>query len=215
VKRVVGLPGEEIEIRDGEIYVNGEHVKKPEAMTEKIVPYGVVQQDRLGRYVLTEPPGQNGPGSNYEYAPINAVVKIVDGRLQVNDRDVLVTDLLRGDDLELQLADDGKTVYMKGVYYFNAPEKQRCQYETWEYRINLLDFHFWRIPETQGREFGGPYAAGLKGVTFNVPPGHYLMLGDNSGRSYDSRAWGFVPYENIKGKVFAIWMPPSRWGLPR
>ncbi len=39
-----------------------------------------------------------------------------------------------------------------------------------------------------------------------VPPDHYLAMGDNRDNSKDSRYWGFVPFEAIKGRAFAIWL---------
>jgi len=42
--------------------------------------------------------------------------------------------------------------------------------------------------------------------TVKVPPGHYFVMGDNRDNSADSREWGFVPREQIKGRaVFVYW----------
>lgn len=39
-----------------------------------------------------------------------------------------------------------------------------------------------------------------------VPAGHYFMLGDNRDDSADSRFWGFLPEENLRGQAFLVWM---------
>jgi signal peptidase I len=66
--------------------------------------------------------------------------------------------------------------------------------------------HFLQAPSTGGelsevtsfdvRERYGP-------VT--VPPNQYFMMGDNRDNSQDSRYWGFMPRENVKGKALVIY----------
>ncbi|MFC1712075.1 signal peptidase I [Candidatus Poribacteria bacterium] len=50
-----------------------------------------------------------------------------------------------------------------------------------------------RLPTRRGLQNKSP---------FTVPPGHVFAMGDNRDMSNDSRAWGPVPVENIKGQAF-------------
>ncbi len=43
-----------------------------------------------------------------------------------------------------------------------------------------------------------------------VPPDNYFVLGDNRSQSNDSRNWGYVPTEDIVGKVWMLYWPWQR-----
>jgi signal peptidase I len=50
-------------------------------------------------------------------------------------------------------------------------------------------------------------------VPIKIPENMYLALGDNRRNSQDSRYWGFVPKDYLKGPAFLRYWPLNRIGL--
>ena len=59
-----------------------------------------------------------------------------------------------------------------------------------------------------------PRYPGLSDSEFKVPEGRYYMMGDNRDNSNDSRAWGTVRLEELKGPVilnYWSWNNQETW----
>lgn len=76
----------------------------------------------------------------------------------------------------------------------------------------IKDIHYTNVLSGKGP---GGALYGHRGQKFKVPQNAYFVLGDNSANSKDSRFWGFVPCEDIRGEAFFIYLPPKRIGLIR
>ncbi len=60
------------------------------------------------------------------------------------------------------------------------------------------------------------YAAGDPSRNFGpevIPEGHYFMMGDNRDNSQDSRYWGVMPREYVKGKALFVYFSVGEEGI--
>ncbi len=70
-----------------------------------------------------------------------------------------------------------------------------------------------------GPEFTGRFRdvfVGYRSHDFELKERQYYALGDNSGNSQDSRAWGHVPEDNLVGRALVVYWPFNKhWGVIR
>jgi signal peptidase I len=85
---------------------------------------------------------------------------------------------------------DASTPHFENVYSFNPKEPPRESHYSGHVNYPYL------APYFQGRP---------EGVTVN--PDHYMVMGDNTMNSLDSRAWGDFPATNVIGKSFFVYWP--------
>lgn len=126
----------------------------------------------------------------------------------------------RGDDptptlVKRMVGMPGDTLYMrKGLLYVNGIAQRQGYGATahptagstqpgdpdplfaWQHRIELQTSRFGAAPAQPTHDDWGPLV---------IPMGHYFMMGDNRYESKDSRYWGVVPRENIRGRPIFVY----------
>jgi len=98
-----------------------------------------------------------------------------------------------GDDRHLRLSGnrlDASTPHFENVYSFNPKDPPNESQYSGHVNSPFLAPIFQDQPE---------------GVT--VAPDHFMVMGDNTMNSYDSRAWGDFPATNVIGKSFFVYWP--------
>jgi len=78
---------------------------------------------------------------------------------------------------------------------------------------DVLEMRWGRV-SVNGQPLDEPYVNELYRKTdtwgpIEVPAGHYFVMGDHRNESYDSRYWGTVPRELVRGRAFLILLSTS------
>lgn len=127
----------------------------------------------------------------------------------IHDRDRILVDHLsylmggvhRGDVVVLRYPLDPSVDYIKRVIGLPGEEVVISFGQVW------IDGHLLTEPYVDDEAID-PYTR----LRTTVQPGHYFVMGDNRLRSSDSREFGQVPHELLRGRVrLRVW-PPDRLG---
>ena len=118
-----------------------------------------------------------------------------------------VTDIRRGDIVVFKYPVDPERDFIKRVIGLSG--------ETIELREHRIHVNGQAIEEPYAHYLPRPAGAASREITSGdvrerygpvvVPAGSVFVMGDNRDNSEDSRYWGFLPKENIKGKALMIY----------
>ncbi|MGM8363157.1 signal peptidase I [Flavobacterium sp. ARAG 55.4] len=217
VKRCVGIPGDSLEIRNGDIYINGKLSIMPESAKpqynflidtkgemisqEALVKIygareglryenGVFAQTDKGQYFLTL--------TEKEAALIvqNPVVKSVTKYISSKGGGV-------SENVFPQIPSLGWNGDNFGPIYI--PKKGvsvQLDIKTLPFYKRIIQEYEKNILEVKGKEI---IINGKVSNSYTFKQDYYWMMGDNRQNSLDARFWGYVPFDHIVGKPIFIW----------
>ncbi len=205
IKRCIGVPGDVIEIKDTQVYVNGEAFENPPKMqfryylfTDEIVNDRVFKKYDIsefyrsqgGYYVMTSPETANTLNS---LPFVKDVVLTKNTEEQVNPRIYPNANIFAwNEDFfgPLEVPAKGETIDINSDNL--AKYGDLIRYYESNKEVDIKD--------------GKLSIEGTEMTTYTFKQNYYFMMGDNRHNSEDSRFWGFVPEDHVVGKALFIWL---------
>lgn len=220
VKRCVGIPGDNLSIKDGMVYIDGKLLQLPERAKPQF-SYKVAVDGKTA--------------IDFEYLFKDLDITDPAGFMDQTNRDTIFLSALTAAGAERLKNTPGITAVIRqisrdtdnGVFpHINKwnrdnygplyiPEKGKTVTLTTEtvpfYKAIITDY------ENNDLKINGSEIRinGKIATTYTFKQNYYWMMGDNRHNSEDSRYWGFVPENHIVGKPIFIWLSidPNGKGL--
>lgn len=213
IKRCIGLPGEDLQIIDQKVFINGKELPNP---IESQQTYSVLFQNGLNVKKILDEMGI----SNEDYQNALSIMMYTGDNhfeLPMTERMALEfqarPDVVEVNPVKYPAGESGLALYPHAEGYnwsvdnfgpIHIPAKG----ETLQLTLHTLPLYSRVIKEYEGNSLevknGKIFINGKQTDSYTCKMDYYWMMGDNRHNSADSRYWGFVPEDHITGKASRV-----------